>query len=493
MISSAEVRLHSSRQSCWVIISGKAYDVTSFLDQHPGGPNAILRFAGKDATAEYEPIHPDGTLEKHLTKAQHLGPVEMSNGPEQAQISLPAFARAAEKNESTNKQTPLSMLQNLDEFETEARKVLSEKAWIYYSSASDTLFSHTNNRSAFAKISLRPRTLRNVAQVSMRRTIMGCHSSLPVFVAPAALAKLGHPDGELCLVRGAVRSDIPYCPSTYSSVAHAELTECLQEERRSNEGRGALFFQLYAPINKREGTLKLIADAKALDYQALVVTVDSAVIGKREADDKYKAMLDYESGLSDPQSLHMFHTLNPNPPVPRGAHSSTLEWDDLKWIREAWGARPIILKGLATVEDVEEAARRGVEGVYLSNHGGRQLDFAPSSLHTLLEIRTFRPDLFDKLEVYVDGGYRRGTDVIKALCLGARAVGFGRPFMYSLSGYGTEGVCRAIEILSDEIQTAMRLMGVNNLDQLDTSYVNTALLKLEMPQLDQKRMLGSKL
>ncbi|KXT07152.1 hypothetical protein AC578_2497 [Pseudocercospora eumusae] len=490
MISSAEVRLHSSRESCWVIISGKAYDVTSFLDQHPGGSNAILRFAGKDATAEYEPIHPDGTLDKHLTKDQHLGPVEMSNGPEQAQISLPAFAQAAEKNESTNKQTPLSVLQNLDEFEIEARKVLSEKARIYYSSASDTLFSQTNNRSAFAKISLRPRMLRNVARVSMRRTIMGCHSSLPVFIAPAALAKLGHPDGELCLVRGAVRHDIPYCPSTYSSIAHAELTKCLQEERKSNEGRGALFFQLYAPINKREGTLKLIADAKALDYQALVVTVDSAVIGKREADEKYKAMLDYESGISNPQSSHMLHNFNPNPPVPRGAHSSTLEWDDLKWIREAWGARPIILKGLATVEDVEEAARRGVEGVYLSNHGGRQLDFAPSSLHTLLEIRTFRPDLFEQLEVYVDGGYRRGTDVIKALCLGARAVGLGRPFMYSLSGYGTEGVCRAIEILSDEIQTTMRLMGVTDVDQLNTSYVNTALLKLEMPHLDQERMLG---
>lgn len=448
-----------------------------------------------------------GSADAMWREDQHLGHVERSDDDEEAKSSETS-SNNPKNHMQPNKQAPLSVLQNLDDFETEARKVLSEKAWIYYSSATDTLFSHINNRSSFSKVNLRPRVLRNVARVSMSRSIMGHRSSLPVFIAPAALAKLGHPDGELCLVRGAARHDVPFCSSTYSSVAHSELKQCLENEQRTNHDHGALFFQLYPSINKREGTLKLITEARRLGFKALVVTVDSAVIGKREEDERYKAKLDVDARLSNQPSAAPTPNPSGEPPVPRGAHSSTLDWDDLVWIREAWGDRPIILKGIATVEDVVEASKRSVQGVYLSNHGGRQLDYAPSSLHTLLEIRLHRPDLFKKLEIYVDGGYRRGTDVIKALCLGARAVGLGRPFMYSLSGYGTEGVSRAIEskyrsqkhvgpalltdfaVLSDEIQTSMRLMGVTNVDQLDMSYVNTALLELEMPRLDRGYVSG---
>ncbi|KAK4499765.1 hypothetical protein PRZ48_007951 [Zasmidium cellare] len=489
MVTTGDVRSHASKESCWVIINGKAYDVTDFIDHHPGGANTILRHAGKDATAEYEPVHPEGTLDKHLPKDKHLGPVEPNDGGETDQ---PVSTSSNGDGKSTaSKQNPLSVLQNLDDFEKEAKKVLPEKAWIYYSSATDTLSSHINNRTAFSKVSLRPRVLRNVARVSLQRDIMGFRSSLPIFIAPAALAKLGHPDGELCLTRAAARYNIPHCPSTYSSIGHTNLAACLQaEQKAADNDRGSLFFQLYAPINKRDGALKLIAEARRLKFSALVVTVDSAVIGKREEDERYKARLDHDSGIVFQASSSPDPDPNLDRPVPRGAHSSTLEWDDLVWIREAWGSGPIVLKGIATVEDVVEAAKRGVNGVYLSNHGGRQLDYAPSSLHTLLEIRLFHPELFDKIEIYVDGGFRRGTDVIKALCLGAKAVGLGRPFMYSLTGYGTEGVCRAIEILSDEIQTSMRLMGVTDVDQLDMSYVNTALLELEMPRLHNLRLQG---
>lgn len=366
-------------------------------------------------------------------------------------------------------QSHLSILQNLDDFESEARKVLPEKAWIYYSSATDTLSAHAGNLSAFSKVLLRPRVLRNVAQVSTLRTVMGHPSALPIFIAPAAQARLGHPDGELCLVRAAAMANIPYSPSTYSSIAHAQLANEL--ERLNSMGgdsgsgidgtgirpsksspvaqQGAIFPQLYAPIDKRKGMHALIAEARRLKLKTLVITVDSAVIGKREEDERYKARLDVAAGLADnapSPSQRLSSKATNDGRIPRGAHSSTLEWDDLEWIRVAWAnSGPIILKGLATLEDVVEAAQRGVQGVYLSNHGGRQLDYAPSSLHTLLEIRRFRPELLDVLDVYVDGGFRRGTDVVKALCLGARAVGIGRPFMYSLSGYGTEGVCRAVE------------------------------------------------
>ena len=268
---------------------------------------------------------------------------------------------------------------------------------------------------------------------------MGHDSFSPFFIAPAALAKLGHEDGELCLARGAARYNIPYCSSTYSSVAHADIASCLETEANG----GALLFQLYVPIEKKNAR-KLIAEARRLKFKALVVTVDSAVIGKREEDDKYKAELDHAAGV---ETARTTNTASSNEaPVLRGAHSSTLEWDDLTWISEEWaGAGPIVLKGIQSVEDAVLAAKAGVQGIYLSNHGARQLDHAPSSLRTLLEIRAYAPQLLDQLEIYLDGGIRRGTDVIKAISLGARSVGLGRPFMYALSGYGTEGVCRAIQ------------------------------------------------
>lgn len=273
----------------------------------------------------------------------------------------------------------------------------------------------------------------------MECKIMGQNSSMPFFIAPAALAKLGHDDGELCLARGAARYNVPYCSSTYSSVAHADIAACLESEGNS----GALLFQLYVPVVKQNAR-KLIVEAKRLRYKALVVTVDSAVVGKREDDERYKAKLDHAAGVETARTTYT--DSSDERPVLRGAHSSMLDWEDLNWIREEWaGTGPIVLKGIQSVEDAILAARSGINSIYLSNHGGRQLDHAPSSIRTLLEIRAFAPQLLEQLEIYVDGGIRRGTDVIKALALGARAVGLGRPFMYALSGYGTEGVCRAIQ------------------------------------------------
>lgn len=159
----------------------------------------------------------------------------------------------------------------------------------------------------------------------------------------------------------------------------------------SEKSGGALAFQLYIPI-KKQGARKLIAEARRLGFKALVVTVDSAVIGKREADDRHKAELDHAAGIEIPQNA------NPDPsdeaPVLRGAHSSTLDWDDLAWIKEEWqAAGPIVLKGIQTVEDAICAAEAGIDGIYLSNHGGRQLDHAPSSIRTLLEVRKYAPQL----------------------------------------------------------------------------------------------------
>lgn len=270
---------------------------------------------------------------------------------------------------------------------------------------------------------------------------MGHSSSLPVFIAPAALARLGHPDGELCLARGAARRNIPYIVSTASSVSAEDLAQCLQEEASG----GTLFFQLY--VKKKESeTRELIRRARSLGYRGLVVTVDTAAVGKREEDDRYKVEASFAAGENVDPRIGATAAPGDDSFVFRSPYSSTLNWEDLRWIREEWGnAGPICLKGIATAEDAKIACDMGIRYIYLSNHGGRQLDCAPSSLRTLLEIRQFCPEVFKQCEVLIDGGVRRGHDILKALCLGATAVGFGRPFMYALSAYGTEGVLKAIQ------------------------------------------------
>ncbi len=436
-LSGIEVAKHNSRESCWVVISGKAYDVTEFLDEHPGGANIILQYGGKDATEEYNPVHPEGTIEKNLSPDKHLGAVDMATV---ASSDDPQKVRDLAETE----QVPLSLIMSLDDLETAASKILSRRAWSFYHSAADSLSSLNTNLTDWSKISFRPRIMRNVARVNMSRTIMGQKLSLPIFVAPAARARLAHDDGEHCIARGVARADMGYCTSNVASIGHEDLMKTMKAEKKD----GALFFQLYVQREKPK-TKDIIRMAKSLGYKALVVTVDTAVVGKREEDERYSAELAYQAGMGQevaPRTADDRSTIDADLPILRGAHSSTLDWDDLKWIREEWGkAGPILLKGIQTAEDAKMAHQMGVDGIYLSNHGGRQADHAPSSIRTLLEIRRFCPEIIKAgMEIVMDGGCRRGADVLKALALGASAVGFGRPFLYACA-YGTEGVEKAIQ------------------------------------------------
>lgn len=503
MPSVADVAAHNSRSSCWVIVSGKAYDVTEFLEEHPGGPRSILRVAGRDATDEYEPLHPPGTIES-LPKDKHLGPVDdLPLKP----VSAPT-APAPQKLESpvTTMTTPapvilpLSACMSLEDLAQVAAIKLSPRAAAYYHSGAETRYSRDRNRSDWSRVGLRPRVLINVGPTpKMRTNVMGFDSSLPIFIAPAAHARFGHPDGELCLARTAARMDIAQCVSSYASATAPDIAaEFFNDPHKRG---GAMFFQLYIPRVKKDAE-KLIAVAKKAGYQALVVTVDAPVIGKRDDDDQFQALAaaadggDSENKEGTEGAEGTQETLLPplpgqEPGTLRAAHNATFEWSDLPWIRQCWGAdHPILLKGIQTAEDALLATqqigpdgKRLVDGIYLSNHGGRQLDYAPTSLQTLLDIRRRAPQVYDQLPVYVDGGIRRGTDVVKALCLGARAVGLGRGFLYALSAYGTEGALRAVQILSDEIQTTLRLLGVADVAQLDERYLDLSEFGIQRAKL----------
>lgn len=269
---------------------------------------------------------------------------------------------------------PLSVCQNLDDIELIARSKLTRKAWAYFKSAADSLYSLATNRGDWSKVSFRPKVLRDVARVDMRRRVMGHAAELPFFIAPAAMAKLAHEDGELCLSKGASARGVVYCPSTYASVDHYDLIAPF----RGEDNAGAMAFQLYVP-RQLQGAEELIHKARKLGCTALVVTVDTPVVGKREEDERYKAEIEYMEGEVVPR---VAHTLPQDErPILRGHHSSTLNWDDLPYLRDIWGkdTGPFILKGIMTVEDAVRAANAGVDGIYLSNHGGRQLDYAPSS------------------------------------------------------------------------------------------------------------------
>ncbi|OAP62482.1 hypothetical protein AYL99_04687 [Fonsecaea erecta] len=487
LLNGNEVAQHASRDSCWVIVSGKVYDVTDYLERHPGGSQILLQYGGKDATLMYEPIHPAGTIERNLPKDKHLGSVDP------ATVSSPSSPQVTRDLDKTAR-IPLAHCMNLDDVEKAATRLIPRSAYVYFSSAADSLGSLTNNRQDWKKVTLRPRVMRNVKRVDMSRVMLGTKFRLPFFIAPAARARLVHDDGELCFARASARKGIPYCPSTYSTVPHDELMRCLTAEKKkvrfrnfSPEDGGTLWFQLYVALEK-ERTLELIAMARNLGYKALVITVDTPVVGKREEDERFRAELATASG-DNSVLTEWYKPANEddeNSPPLRGHHSSTLNWDDLPWIREAWcrgrdDAGPIAIKGIQTAEDAALAVYEyGIDAIYLSNHGGRQCDDAPSSIRTLLEIRKFYPELLKKTEIYLDGGVRRGADVIKALCLGAKGVALGRPFMYSVA-MGDEGVAKVIQLLSEEIETTMRCMGVTSLDQLNPSYVNTKILELEVP------------
>ena len=230
------------------------------------------------------------------------------------------------------------------------------------------------------------------------------------------------------------------------------------------------FFQLYVNSD-RSKTEALLRSAKELGVKALQVTVDAPIPGKREADERIAAenLVSAVSGAVASNDKKggglgrvMAKYIDP-----------TLCWEDLAWLKKVSGL-PIVLKGIQTAADARKAVEYGAAAILLSNHGGRSLDTTQPAMLTLLELHKYSPEVFDRLEVYVDGGFTRGTDVIKALALGATAVGLGRPFLYALA-YGQDGVEHLIEVLKDEIECTMKLAGITDVDEAHPGMVNTAM------------------
>jgi L-lactate dehydrogenase (cytochrome) len=230
------------------------------------------------------------------------------------------------------------------------------------------------------------------------------------------------------------------------------------------------FFQLYVDKNRTKSE-ELLRTAERLGAKAVFVTVDGPVQGKREADERVKADRELVSPMSGTRAKNDEKKGNSISRAMGSYIDPTLSWKDVKWLRESTKL-PIILKGIMTAQDAVLAMQHGIDGIVLSNHGGRNLDTSPPPMLVLLEIQKNSPEVFDKVEVFVDGGIKRGTDIFKALCLGAKAVGIGRGFLWALN-YGEEGVEKFIDILRDELETTMKLCGITDLSQVHPGLVNT--------------------
>ncbi|KAH6867851.1 FMN-dependent dehydrogenase-domain-containing protein [Thelonectria olida] len=423
---------------------------TIFLGNHPGGKAIILRHAGTDATNAFKEVHPAELLDEYLDTEQLLGKLESTSQDKPT-------ARNQGSTASTTIASPqIAIIQSIAEMEGLALERLSPKALAYYASGTDDEITKVANGSIFKSILLRPRVFVDNSYCSLSTTILSNRVGIPIFIAPAAMAKLAHPSGEIGISAACSKFNALQIISKNASISVADIVR---------GGPDAVFaWQLYV-LKDIKATERTLARIKAISQiKFIVLTLDAPFPGKREADERYKAAKVAEGA----------------PPQVWGTESALTWHTTLSWLCRHTDL-PIVLKGIQTHEDAYAATKfPAVKGIILSNHGGRALDTANTPMQVLLEIRKFCPQVLDQLEVLVDGGIKRGSDVIKALALGAKGVGLGRAALYGLAVGGEEGVSRSLQILVDEAITTMRLLGVSRVSDLGPCHVNAALLK---PQL----------
>jgi L-lactate dehydrogenase (cytochrome) len=335
------------------------------------------------------------------------------------------------------------------------------------------------NSAAYRKLTFRPRVLRDMSDVDTTSTLLGKPMSLPLVLAPTGFTRIADPAGELAVARAAERAGLPYALSTFG-------TRSIEEIAAVSSGR--LWFQLYV-MKDRGLSEEMIQRAREADYEALCLTVDTAVFGKRDRDQRRGFTLPPKigpstivDGIFHPTWTWRFITSEPiifSNLIGRSSHDGTsavslsqtfhtqhdssVSWKDIEWMRRHWD-RPIVIKGIQTVEDAVLAADAGVEAIVLSNHGGRQLDGAPVPLELL-------PRVVDavggRIEVICDGGVRRGSDIVKAVALGANACMAGRAYLYGLAAAGEAGVDHVLGMLAEDVRRTMALIGCRTVKEID--------------------------
>ena len=333
---------------------------------------------------------------------------------------------------------------NVADYERLAEQALEPGVFGYVAGGAEDEWTLRQNRAAFGRWVLRPRVLVDVETVTTETTVLGGTVSMPVLVAPTAYQRLVHPDGEAASARAAAAVGTVFCHSTLSSLRPAELAAATPGARR--------WFQLYWSAD-RGFTRALVQEAAATGYEAIALTVDLPRAGRRERDLRTAFVIPAELPLPN-VSASFDRPVDPGTGL-GAVVDRTLTWRDLEWLHDV-SSLPLVVKGVLTGEDADLACEHGARAVVVSNHGGRQLDGVAASLDALPEVVDA---VAGRVEVLVDGGVRRGGDVLKALALGARATLVGRAALWGLAVAGEQGVRRVLELLRDETALGLSLLG----------------------------------
>jgi L-lactate dehydrogenase (cytochrome) len=376
---------------------------------------------------------------------------------------------------------------NIDDLRRLARRRLPRAVYDFIEGGAGDELTVTRNRAAFERLLFEPRVLVDVSKREQSTVVLGERLATPVILSPTGMAGLSWPRGEVAAARGAHDVGTIYTLSTHSSCSIEEVAA---------EAPGPLWFQLYV-WQSRDLTRSFVERARAAGYRALLLTVDVQVISRRERDlrngftipprvsarnvvDTLRRAGWVRRVLMGQRRLTLANLVGaPGAPrtdivtlagVANRQVDPSISWADLAWFRSLWSG-PLLLKGVMTVADARRAAEHGIDGLVVSNHGGRQLDGTRATIEALPEIVDA---VGNRMEVLLDGGVRRGADVVRALALGARAVMVGRPYLYGLATGGQAGVRRALEILANEVDHVLALTGVPRVADLEPSLVRRA-------------------
>lgn len=385
--------------------------------------------------------------------------------------------------------TSLQRCHSIEDLRRAAKRALPGVMFDYIEGGAEDENTLEQNLEAFKQIEFIPRVLRKVEHIELSTTVLGVKSTLPIICAPTGMSRLFHYQGERAVASAASRYGIPYCLSTVATTSIEDIAQLCDSPT---------FFQIYAWKN-HQMVEEFIKRCQANHYNGLMLAVDLAALGKRERDLRNGHGRPLEQRLrtalgallkpkwlfrflfSDP--IKMANMINYLPYEADAFKTldhvneqfdADITWHDAQRLKRIWEAAPnstsgaFVLKGIQSRADAKEAVNMGASGIVLSNHGGRQLDGAPPALRLLPEVMDA---VGDDIEVLIDGGIRRGSDVIKAVAMGAKACLVGRPYLYGLAAGGEAGVTRTFDILHDEMNRVMKLIGCDSIDKLDTSYV----------------------
>ena len=337
---------------------------------------------------------------------------------------------------------------NLFDYEVLAKKSLEPASWDYYEGGSDDEITLRANRISFDRIRLRPHVLRDVSAIDVNMTVQGISVRMPILVAPTAYQGLAHPEGECITAQATRNAGTLMIASTFASRSLEEIIDVASQA----------WMQVYF-YRDLDITESLVRRAEKAGYRAIVLTVDTPYLGRRERDIRNHFKL--------PPSVRVANFADKDVPGKYIPSPGVVTWETVRWLRSITSL-PILLKGIVTAEDALVALEYGINGIIVSNHGGRQLDGTVASIDALPEVSRA---VAGQCEVYFDGGIRRGTDILKALALGAHAVLLGRPILWGLAVNGLEGVQHVLELLYNEFTLAMALAGCPTLRDIDRSLI----------------------